>query len=843
MGRASFGGASDYSSVFAGLYNQAAGERRSQIDNAMNEAKRVAQAEDESLIEAWKKGTVSDAELLERLAMRRDEAMDDVDKNAFSSLYNEYKEAIADGKAKVKFANNPAGLIAYYQKKLKGLNPNSAGYRRAQLEIVDLQKLLTPDNDGRKNTPATLTKIQSFVDDETDYKLLLVQAYEGGMNTWPPSTANGLTQAQVDILVAGAATYDVPTGGPITAEYIDGIDAEIITAMDTAINGAPAGSKAQFNALKTKYLADHVSLHNDFQQQQILTDPDGGILATALAGLGDSAVNITDPADLRREMQKVRDAVYTHFIKAGETVATDDNKSGGATSNEYQILGTKMVAIMDDIINGKTTAAQGAALLSSTIAGFPDSKDNWVGLAFTNDIVKSLFSRAGDQDPLTLFEKMQFYGQGYAGMKTKPPTTSFAYDYKDGAGFVPVREVTTMVDGKPVKKYEPVLPVPQPKEDGTTDAWTMVAMDVDGVPTLVPALASLQTTGVPMGLFDPKTGQQLTTGDAIKNFYKSLPAGADITKYLKPAVTVYSVKIGETSYSYVGGGVSANGTLAGGTWIPTTELGKVYRGTAFNSSDTKLNDLLKNTGLLILDNNAPYNSGALAGEPVVYLGDNQVTFRLILEGKMPDPSGILTEANRHGIGFVNGDIDEFDIDQAPQWWQGYDGISFSGPRGFSGGGGRRPGAPGAPAGEKPKGGLSTTEKWNAASEGKALFHYDKDYIAYTNLPPKPDANDPIANILGGAEEEEPFRYAPRVPGNAFSPAAVSEYAATAQERDRNVLPKISIADSWDRGIKTLPTAPTPPGPTPTPPSTTPTPTGPKPPTPPRGPSAAGPIKL
>lgn len=168
------------------------------------------------------------------------------------------------------------------------------------------------------------------------------------------------------------------------------------------------------------------------------------------------------------------------------------------------------------------------------------------------------------------------------------------------------------------------------------------------------------------------------------------------------------------------------------------------------------------------------------------------------------------------------------------WIDGYDSGT-----GFTGGGGRfgftRPT-------NNPKGGLTDDKKWNAATEKTALFHYDKDYIAYTNVPPAKDPNDPISQILGETGEEEPFRYAPRVPGNAFSPAAVSEYAAMSQERDRNILPKINLADSWDRGIQTLPTPPAPPAPTsPTPTSTTPTPPKPTPPTPPK--PSAGPVKL
>jgi hypothetical protein len=682
------------------------------------------------------------------------------------------------------------------------------------------------------------------VDDETDYKLLVIKAYEGGMSTWPPSTSHGLTQAEVDILVDGAADHDVPTGDSISTDYIDSLDADIINALDVAVIGVPEGSKSKYTKLKADYLANHVSLHNDYQQQQILTDPNTGILATAFIGMSDAATGITDPKDMMAELKTVRDTLAAHFTAAASSVVTDENKSGGATSNEYQIFGNKMVAILDDMIAGKYGSAKAVDLLSATVKSFPDYKDNWVQMAFGDETLKAMF--IGTDDAPSGFQKLEYFAQGYKGVTSKPPTRAFVYDYADGVGFVPVREVTTMVDGKPVKKYEPVLPVQAPKADGTTDAWTMVSMDVNGVPTLVPALASVQTENVPMGVFDPVTGKAFTDSNQLFNFYSKLVPPSDITKYIKPLFTVYTVKIGTgdsaSEYSYVGGTVSANGTLAGGTWVPTKELGKVYGGTAYEPSDPKLATLLQNSGIVFFnDPSKPYDADAtIAGEPIVYLGDNQAIFRAILKGTISDPNGILTEAQRHGMGLDDGKISVYDEGQIDIWAEGYDGIRFSGPRGFTGGVGRRTSAPGGVP-TSSRGGLGTPEKWNAASEGKALYHYDRDYIAYTNVePPAKKGNDPIAQILGEEEGdvERGYRYAPRVPGNEFSPASVAGYAATAAERDKGALPKISIADSWDRGIQTLPVAPTAPAPTaPTPPppsSSTPTPpTTPKPPAPPR----------
>jgi len=839
MGRASFGGAADYSGVFAGLYNQAASERKQQIDNAMNEAKRVAQAEDEDMIDRWKKGLVSDNDLLGRLAMRRDEAMDDVDKSAFASLYDEYKELIADDKAAVKYKDNPGALAAYYEKKAKGLNPNSAGYRRAMLEAYRLKKLVTPSNDGRKNDPATLAKIDAFVNDETDYKLLVIKAYEGGMSTWPPSTSNGLTQAEVDILIEGASDYDVPTGGEITPDYIDGLDKEIIAAIDLAVVGAPSGSKSKYTALKAKYLADHVTLHNDYEQASLLTGDDG-ILQTQLTGLSDYAKTITDPADYAIKMKEIRDTIAAHFKAAADTGATTDNTSGGATSNEYQILGDKIVAIVDDIIAGKTTYAQASTLLSATVKGFPDYKDNWVGSYFTDETIKSMF---GDGSSATVFTRMNYYAAGYKAATAVPPTKAFAYDSTDGGFFVDTRKVTKVVGGKTVTTYEPVLPVPEANADGTTSAWTNIVMDVNGVPTLVPALATQKTDGLPMSVYN-KQGVRLTSSGDIEKFYKEV--GKDIVNYMKPNQLVYEVTVGGKAYSYVGGTIGAKGTLTGGTWVPSSKLTEIYEpGGQFTFSDKTLADLMKNGGLRYADEK-PYVKIGGVGEPMPYFGDHGTAWRNILGGKDLSPSAlaILEEAGRHGIGFDgNGGIDPYDPAQSKIWEDIYKDTVGSDRPIIRGGGG--------PAGftrsdAQVDKNLGNEDKWNAASEAKALYHYGKDYIAYGGNPeaPRPKQNDPIAQILGEEEGdiEQGLRYAPRVGGQQFGPSGLSEYSAMARERDKSALPKITLSDSWDRGLATTPkppssvgvTPPAPPAstppPAPTPPST---PSNPRPPAGPR----------
>ena len=841
MGRASFGGAADYSGVFAGLYNQAASERKSQIDNAMNEAKRVAQAEDEDMIARWKKGLISDNDLLGRLAMRRDEAMDEVDRSAFSSLYDEYKELIADDKAATKFKDNPGALAAYYEKKAKGLNPNSAGYRRAMLEAYRLKKLVTPSNDGRKNDPATLAKIDAFVNDETDYKLLLIKAYEGGMSTWPPSIANGLTQAEVDILTDGASDNDVPTGGQITPQYIDEIDASIIQAIDLGVIGAPAGSKSKYTALKAKYLADHVTLHNDFQQAEnltgLLTGTDG-ILQTQLTGLSDYAKTITDPAEYAVKMKEIRDTIAAHFTAASGSAASSDNTSGGATSNEYQILGAKVVAIMDDIIAGKTSYTEAAALLSATVKGFPDYKDNWVGTFFTDDTIKTMF---GDGKTPTIFTRINYYAAGLKGAGTNPPTKAFAFDSDEGGGFVDVRKVTKVVNGKSVTTYEPVLPVPEPNPvDGTTSAWTNIVMDVNGVPTLVPALAKLKLTDVPMSVFNDK-GVRLKSNSEIQDFYKKVKG--DIVNYIHPTEAVYEVVVGGKSYSYVGGSLGAKGTLAGGTWVPSAKLTEIYApGDKPSVTDTTLRGILTSGGVEFTDD-TPYVKVGGAGEPLPYFGAHGAAWRDILSGRNTDPAAlaIMEEAGRHGIGFdTEGKIDSYDPAQVQMWSDIYkDTLGSSRP--IMGGGGRY-GFSVSP--EQKDRNLGNDDKWNAAMEAKAKYQYDKDYSPYA-IPevPTPGNNDPISAILGEVSgPEQGYRYAPRVGGNDFGSQALGAYGAMARERDKVALPKISIADTWDRGLATTPKPPasaavsspsqpvSAPPPAPTLPST---PGGPKPPAGPR----------
>lgn len=829
MARASFGGASDYSSVFASLYNQAASELKSQIDNAMNEAKRVAQAEDQRMIDEWKKGTVSDSELLDRLAMRRDEAMDEVDRSAFASLYTEYKELIADGNAEVKYQNNPAGLRAYYAKKAKGLNPNSAGYRRAMLKVGELDKAISglSNQDGRKNDPATLNALQAFVGTSTDYKILLVKAYEGGMSTWPPTTSNGLTQAEVDTLIAGASTYDVPTGG-ITTDYIDQIDSEILSAIDVAISEAPAGKKVGFAQQKSKYLANHVTLHNDFQQGQVLTGSgnDGGLIGSVLTTLSDARRAMTDPADFKAIADTAAATLEAHFDAAGSNEATSINRSGGATSNEYQAFGTMLVGVMRDLASGKTTMDQAYSTLQNGVKNFPDYKDNWVKTYFSKDRIDALLGydgtkQTGADTPFIVAAK---FGAGITGMNKVPPTRAYVYGPEGGA-FVGVKTETSTVFNQETGKYEKVTtttPDLNPKlDDG--QAWTMVVMDVNGKPALVPAVATYRTAGVPMQLVD-ESGNPVTDSGKIKDLYKRF--GSGIVNQLRPAFATYEVSVGDKSYTYIGGTPDTKGILRGGTWIPSDKFDTLLGATKQNygTGDATLEALLRSAGLTIPENSdRPWKPSA-PGEPLPYFGGDTRAFRDIVTGKMGGYDAIVEESKRHGIGTdSDGKIDlTADEAQLKIWADSYEPSSSMRIPGLGPVGGR--GGTGAGGASRPTG-LTGSDNWDRATDAKLKYNYDKEYSPYMTMQataPTAPGTDPIANVLGVPQGEQPYRYAPNVDKTAFGTQAVSDYAKMASSRTAAV-PKISMADTWDRGLATTPTPPaasTTPTPAPTVPKVT-----------------------
>lgn len=831
MGRASFGGAADYSYVFANLYNQAASERKSQIDQAINDAKKLAQAEDEALIAAWKRGdkTASDKVLLARLAMRRDEATDPADAAAFDNLYREYADSIEDSKAETKYLNDPTALANYYRSKAGKLNPNSEGYRRAMLRVGQIEKT----NGGAGSSPAsadqvTYTKIMAAADAATDYKVLLVKAYDGGMTSWPPTTKNGLTQAEVDTLILGATANDVPTGA-ITPEYIDKVDAEILSAIDglvaTAKEKGQSGAAATLLGAKSSYIAKHVTFHNDREQVNNLVGK-GGVLDSAFDAITELRKTETDPAKLQAGMKEIRQQLQDWITSASSSESTADNLSGGGTTSSLATFGQSFLGVWDQLVAGKITSDVAYTSLYSSVMALPGSDKTWIGQEFltknpdnpngaTNLQMLIMDHNGGGATP---FNIAAYLAEGYKGVSTYPPTKAMVYNADTGLVYVNVVKVTKIdpATGNKVTSYQPDLSQVT-KALAPDQKIVKIAIDINGKPTVVSAVASAATSGVPMTLMGTD-GKPILTMSGVRDLYSKL--GNGIVNYMTPTISAYTVTINGKTMTYIGGQADATGTLHGGMFVTPEQLKTVFKTTFTVTGDNQLDALLRGRGFGIPDNTGSniWATG-MHGEPIVYFGSNNAQWKTIYK---TDP--FVRDEILQGGGGTDGSGNIVPFDPVKDG-AAYDKL-YTGDAGTTRVG-RLPGFGGGVGGFGGRGGSggswtpSSGDREDARNEYLNGRYKSSTYDPYANIPNVPGtpgaAVTTAETMLG--DGTAPFRYTPTNVGNAFTPEGVIELGKRSTV-PAELLPKIS--QPWEKGAEALPTpgAPTIPGA----PSTTPPPT-------------------
>lgn len=827
MGRASFGGAADYSYVFANLYNQAANQRKSQIDQAMSDAKRLAQSEDEALIAAWKRGDkgATDKVLLDRLTMRRDEATDPADAAAFDNLYKEYKDSIDDSKAETKFVNDPTGLANYYRSKAGKLNPNSEGYRRAMLRVGQIEKT----NGGAGSSPAsadqvTYTKIMAAADAATDYKVLLVKAYDGGMTSWPPTTKNGLTQAEVDTLILGATANDVPTGA-ITPEYIDKVDSEIVSAIDGLVSAAKEkkqpGAAATLLDLKSSYIAKHVTFHNDREQVKNLVGK-GGIMDSAFAAITELRKTETDPAKLQEGMKAIRQRLQDWITSASSSAATADNLSGGGTTSSLATFGQSFLGVWDQLVSGKITSDVAYNSLYSSVMALPGSDKTWIAQEFLTknpdnpNSATNLQMLIMDHDGggATPFNIAAYLAEGYKGVSTNPPTKAMVYNADTGLIYVNVVKVNKIdpATGKNVTSYQPDLSQVT-KALSPDQKIVKIAIDINGKPTVVSAVASATTSGVPM-TFNGTDGKPILTVSGVKDLYSKL--GNAIVNYMTPTVSAYTITINGKTMTYIGGAVDATGTLHGGMFVTPEQMKTIFRTTVTITGDGKLDALLRGRGFAIPDNTGSNIwSAGMHGEPIVYFGSNNAQWKIAYKS---DPF-VRDEILQGGGGTDgSGNIVPFDpVKDGPAYDKLYTGDAGTGRVG------RLPGLPGGIGGFGGRGGVGGS--WTPSSGDRAdarstylngrygTAEYDP-YSGATAVPGTPAAAVTTAETAFG-DGTNLLRYAPTT--NDFSPESVIRLSQRTPQPEPTLPP---ISQAWAKGAAGLPT----PGSTPPPtaPAATPT---------------------
>ena len=142
MGRASFGGAGDYSGLFASLYNQSESEAKRATEAAATRSKQALAAADDLAFSDWESGKISDDDLLAYIERRVSESAGDPTESArWLKVQEQYRVQIADSKAESAYAagGDLADLIQYYEAKMAGKQEDSGGYRAAQQRVIQLR--------------------------------------------------------------------------------------------------------------------------------------------------------------------------------------------------------------------------------------------------------------------------------------------------------------------------------------------------------------------------------------------------------------------------------------------------------------------------------------------------------------------------------------------------------------------------------------------------------------------------------------------------------------------------------------------------------------------------------
>ena len=170
MGRASFGGAGDYSGLFASLYNQSEAEAKRATEAAATRSKQALAAADDLAFSDWESGKISDDDLLAYIERRISEsAADSAELARWMKIQDQYRVQIADSKAEAAYAagGDLADLVDYYEAKMSSQQPGSSGYRVAQQRVTQLrdqaaEERFSNELNGLIERRATSQKILDF---------------------------------------------------------------------------------------------------------------------------------------------------------------------------------------------------------------------------------------------------------------------------------------------------------------------------------------------------------------------------------------------------------------------------------------------------------------------------------------------------------------------------------------------------------------------------------------------------------------------------------------------------------------------------------------------------------
>jgi len=141
MANVSFGGGSDPSSIFAGLNRQYLQDIEVLARNAERRADEITDAADADMFDKWKNGLLDDDAWLAYIDSRVAETSGDKKEHQkWIEAQREYRTAISDSQAEASFEAGESTIhetIAYYRKRLSGLEEDSDAYRKTQGRLYE----------------------------------------------------------------------------------------------------------------------------------------------------------------------------------------------------------------------------------------------------------------------------------------------------------------------------------------------------------------------------------------------------------------------------------------------------------------------------------------------------------------------------------------------------------------------------------------------------------------------------------------------------------------------------------------------------------------------------------
>lgn len=141
MGRASWGGSTDLSGLFAGLVNEDLNQIKSGVNEAVNNAQKQQAADDAEKQAQWTAGKITDEQWLAYLKQRVASTTDPTLREQYQQDLLQNQDSISDAQWETKFQLNQittSQLLQHYRVRMAGIATDSPAYRTAATRLTQL---------------------------------------------------------------------------------------------------------------------------------------------------------------------------------------------------------------------------------------------------------------------------------------------------------------------------------------------------------------------------------------------------------------------------------------------------------------------------------------------------------------------------------------------------------------------------------------------------------------------------------------------------------------------------------------------------------------------------------